>query len=202
MKTKKENNVNISDIAGKIRKRKTVVYPTETCYGLGCDATNQNAVDQIFAIKNRQRNKTVLVLMSDITMAQKYVVWNKKLQDLADKYWPGALTLVAKVEPETDLARRGVIADDGTIAFRISSHPFVQKVMKKINKPIVSTSANISLKKSPYSIKEVKDMFKNTKNQPDILIDGGELPHESPSTILKIVDGKQEVIRQGELIIE
>jgi L-threonylcarbamoyladenylate synthase len=202
MKTIKEKNINISDIADKIRKGKTIVYPTETCYGLGCNATDQNSVDQIFSIKKRQRDKTVLVLMSDITMAQKYVVWNKKLQDLASKYWPGALTLVAKVKPETDLAKNGVIADDNTIAFRISPHPFVQKVMKKVSKPIVSTSANISSKKSPYSIKEVKNMFKNTKNQPNILIDGGELPHESPSTILKIVDGKQEVIRQGELIIE
>lgn len=202
METIEQKNVDIKNIADKIRNGKTIVYPTETCYGLGCDATNQEAVDKIFAIKKRQRDKTVLVIMSDVAMAERYVIWNKKLQELADKYWPGPLTLVAKVEAGTKLAESGVIAEDDTIAFRVSPHPLVQRIMKEIDKPLVSTSANISSMKSPYSIKEVKDMFKNSQNQPDILIDGGELPPESPSTIIKITNGEQKIIRQGELIIE
>ena len=95
------------------------------------------------------------------------------------------------------------IADDGTVAFRITEHPLAVALCKAIDGPLVSTSANISAHESPYDIKDVVAMFAHEAVQPDIIIDGGKLPHESPSTIVRIhEDGTLEVLREGEMIVQ
>lgn len=195
-----QENLNTDTIVSALKAGKTIVYPTETCYGLGCDATNTEAVEKIFAIKQRQEGKSVLVIVSDIEMVKRYVLWTPKLQELADKFWPGPLTVVADLINGHELAP-GVIRD-GSIAFRVTDHPLVQELCKKLDGPIVSTSANISAQESPYDIESVLTMFEGKTCQPDIIIDGGELPHRSPSTIVKITGEYVEVLRQGELIVE
>jgi tRNA A37 threonylcarbamoyladenosine synthetase subunit TsaC/SUA5/YrdC len=87
-----------------LKSGKTVIFPTETSYGLGCDATNQEAVDKIFKIKKRSKNKSLLVVVPTIAMAKKYLVWNEALEKIANKYWlamskldeGGYITVVAK----------------------------------------------------------------------------------------------------------
>ncbi len=194
------STISISSLVESLTSGCTLVYPTETCYGLGCDATNQSAVDQIFAIKKRQANKSVLVVMPSIEMIQKYVVWTKEIDRLAERYWPGPLTIVAPVKDNTGLAR-GVLAEDGTIAFRLSSHPLAQELSAGLSRPIVSTSANIAAMDSPYDIGSVWSMFDGQDAQPDIVIDAGDLPEQSPSTIVRVRGGKIEVLRQGDLVI-
>lgn len=194
------SSISIPFLVEFLQEGKTIVYPTETCYGLGCDATNQSAVDQIFAIKKRQRDKSLLVVMPSIEMIQEYVVWTKELNRLAERYWPGPLTIVAQARPDAQLAR-GVLAEDGTIAFRLSSHPLAQELSAGLNKPIVSTSANIAAMDNPYDIESVRTMFDGQDAQPDIVIDAGDLPEQSPSTIVRVRDRKIEVLRQGELVI-
>ena len=178
-----KNDFNVPSVVEALKAGKTLVYPTETVYGLGCDATNQEAVDRVFQIKQRQKDKAVLVLMSDIAMAQKYAQWNPMLEELAEKYWPGPLTVVAKVIDPNMLAK-GTIAKDGTAAFRVTSHPVARQMAESLGKPLVSTSANIASMDSPYDIEEVKQMFANAKLQPDIVIDAGVLPDDLPSTIV------------------
>lgn len=191
----------ISDIVSALKEGKTIVYPTETCYGLGVDAFNAVAVEKVFQIKKRQKKKSVLVLMSDIAMAQKYVNWTPELQQIAEKYWPGALTVVTYAK-NPEKFPEGVLREDGTIAFRITDHPLAEALVKKLGRPLVSTSANISAMESPYDIKSVKQMFEHENAKPDIVIDGGDLPHRTPSTIVSLVNGKMEVVRQGEIVVE
>ena len=200
MQVIKQENLNVDEIVEALKQGKVIVYPTETVYGLGCDATNQNAVDKIFKIKQRQQEKSVLVVASNVDMMVDYISWSKKLHELSDKYWPGPLTVVVSARPENELAH-GVVAGDGTVAFRITDYPLAVELSKKLDKPLVSTSANISAQESSYDIESILKMFVGQEFQPDIIIDAGELPHHAPSTIVKVDGENLEVLRQGELII-
>jgi len=197
----KQENLNILEIVEKLKQGQTIVYPTETVYGLGCDATQQVAVDKIFKIKQRQLDKAVLVLMADVAMAMNYVEWNKDLDEIAQKYWPGALTIVARAKFNSGLAKN-VVAEDGTVAFRVTGHALCAEIIEALGCPLVSTSANISSEKSPSDIQTVLNSFEKKENQPDIIIDAGELPHLAPTTIIKIEDGQIIVLRQGEVRVD
>ena len=196
-----QNNLNLNNIVEALRMGQTLVYSTETCYGLGCDATNGNAVKKIFAIKERLESKSLLVLMANVLMVKKYVDWSPVLEKLATKYWPGPITIVATLKSGVVLPR-GVVGADGTIALRISAHPLAQQLTKLLDRPLVSTSANISGGDNLYNIAEVEAVFKNKINQPDIIIDAGELPQQKPSTIVKIESEQIHVLRQGEIEIQ
>lgn len=189
-----------ADITKALKEGKTIVYPTETCYGLGCDATNQDAVDTIFKIKQRQREKPLLVVMPSIEMARQYVVWTELIDQLATTYWPGPLTVIASAKEGTDIAK-GALASDGTIAFRITDYPIAVELSTSLGLPLVSTSANISSMDSPYDIDAVRAMFDSAEVQPDIVIDAGELAYKAPSTIVKTTNNEIEIVRQGELIV-
>ncbi len=196
-----EENLNIKSISQALLEGQTLVYPTETCYGLGCDATNQAAVDKLFDIKHRQKNKPLLVVAHDLSVMLEHVIDSPKLFELEEKYWPGPLTVVTRARPDSNLAK-GVIAEDGTIAFRVTDHPVASALCEAIDGPIVSTSANIAAHKSPYDIADVLAMFGEEIIQPDMVIDAGVLPERSPSTIVRInIDGTIEVLREGNIRI-
>lgn len=201
MKIIKQENLNLEEIIAELKNGATLIYPTETCYGLGCDATNKQAVDKIFAIKKRQSNKSVLVVVPEVSMIMPFISWTETLQNIADKYWPGALTVVVEVKDKNDFPT-GVVNEDGTIAFRVTEHPLAAEISKNLKTSLVSTSANISSKESPYDIESVLQMFEHEEIKPDIIIDGGTLPTRSPSTVIKIGDEKIEVLRQGEVVVE
>jgi len=201
MKILPQENLNITSLTQALRDGSTLVYPTETCYGLGCDATNLEAVEKIFNIKQRQKDKPVLVLMADIAMAMEYIEWDETIQSLADKYWPGPLTIVAR-KKQKDMFASGVVGPRGMVAFRVTSHPVAQEIVSTLGKPLVSTSANIASHESPYDIDDVLRMFEGQPYQPDIVIDAGQLRHKAPSTIVKILEnGTVEVLREGEVVI-
>jgi len=200
MEVVKKDDINIDVMVALLQEGKTVVYPTETCYGLGCDATNVEAVERIYAIKQRQRNKPLLVVAADAGMLAEFVEWTPSMSAIADRYWPGPLTVVTPTKRGIVLPA-GVVAEDGTMAFRITDHHIAEALSRGIGKPLVSTSANISSKKSPYDIGTVLQMFKGNEFEPDIIIDAGVLPHRSPSTIVRVIGEHVEVLRQGELVI-
>ncbi len=201
MHTLSTEQLDIASVVQDLIAGQTLVYPTETCYGLGCDATNQSAVDAIFQIKHRQKDKPVLVLMADIAMAMEYIEWNETIQSLADKYWPGPLTIVAMPHDVSQFAQ-GIAGPLGMVAFRVTSHPLAQALVRELGGPLVSTSANISAEASPYDIADVLRMFEGQEFQPDTILDGGVLPHESPSTIVRVnSDQSLDILRQGEIII-
>lgn len=177
-----------------LKQGKIVVFPTETSYGLGCDATNQKAVDKIFKIKKRPRSKPLLVVASSVAMAKKYLRWNKTLDKLAKKYWPGPLTIIG--ESRAALAK-GVVAPDNTVALRVTSHPIARRLCAKLGRPIVATSANISDAGDAYDSRELVKIFAGKKHAPDFLIDAGYLPRRAPSTIVSVTGEKIKIIRQG-----
>jgi len=193
--------LDVSIVVQALLRGETIVYPTETSYGLGADATNAIAVETLFAIKKRQAEKSMLVLMADVAMAKKYVAWSETLDEFARKYWPGAVTVVAPLKPGAQLAA-GVVGAGETLAFRITSHPLAAALVQGLGRPLVSTSANISGLASPYDCESIRRMFGQEEVQPDWLVDAGDLPVRSPSTIVELIPGQPlRVLRQGEVII-
>lgn len=203
MKIIPADEVDLKQIAVALKQGKTIVYPTETCYGLGCDARNPKAVQHVFDIKQRQKEKSVLVVLSDVSQVNDLVPWNATLQSVAERYWPGPLTVVAKKFEDVDFPQ-GVVAPDGTVAFRVTAHPIAAGLCEAIGGPIVSTSANIQAGATPYDVKDVIAMFEHNQHQPDIIIDAGVLTERAPSTIVAVRENGQgvDVLRQGEMTIE
>lgn len=201
MKIISQSQLNIEEVVQALKQGQTFVYPTETCYGLGADATSDLAVKKLFDIKARPANKPMLMVFPSVETAKEYVVWNSVLDQISAKYWPGPLTVVVSVKENAPISRL-LYGEDATIAFRISSHPLVQKITEQLNGPVVSTSANIAGGENPYTLEAVLKSFQENGVQPDMIIDAGNLSIAPPSTIIKIENEQIQVLRQGEIQVD
>ncbi len=170
-----------------------IVYPTDTIWGIGCDATNANAVERVFELKGREKNKSMIVLLDSENKLQSYVSQVPDIAyDLID-YAEKPLTIIysgAKNLP------KNVIAEDGTLAIRICKHPFCQKLIEKLKKPLLSTSANLSGQRSPSSFEEIdEEIIRGADYVVDI--DQSVKSLNPPSTIMKLeADGRFAFIRK------
>lgn len=185
--------IQYSQIIRHLKNNGLIIYPTETSYGLGADATNQKAVDLIFKIKQRSKKKTLPLIAGSVAMVIKNCELGKIEKNLAQKYWPGPLTLVLKSK-DAKLAK-GVTSKDKTVAIRVSSNKIAKNIAQKLGNPIISTSANITGEVEGFNFEDIKNIFAKFKNI--MFIDGGRLPKSEPSTILSIVDDKIVILRQG-----
>lgn len=192
------NNISLAKITKRLAKGETIVFPTETSYGLGCDATNRQAVNAIFDLKGREAGKPVLVVVSDVEMIKPYIVWDDRLSVIAEKYWPGPLTVVVKAKIPSSLAP-GVVSEDGTVAFRVTSQPIAQALVKALGKPLVATSANVSGQPSIFLAEEIVSKF--SWRGPDIFINANNLPVVSASTIITLKPQGFDVLRQGDVVV-
>lgn len=176
-----------------------VIYPTETCYGAGVDATNQKAVDKLLAYKSRREGRPLSVLVTDKIMASKYVKLNTSAINLYDKFLPGPLTVVSAGRHKL---ARGVESEMGTLGIRIPDHPIALALVKKLGRPITATSANVSYKPRPYSIKQLfSQISKKQQKIIDYIIDVGTLPRRPVSTIADTTLDDPLIIRQGRIKI-
>jgi len=189
----------VQKIAEMLRDGAVFVYPTETSYGIGCDARNAEAVERIFTIKQRPADKGLVVLMKDTEMLEEYAKIPQKARELGDTHWPGALNIV--LESTEDSSIVPACAHAGHQAVRVSSHPFVQELFTEFVGPIVSTSANISGNEPLYDPQEIVEMFEGQEFQPDVIVDGGVIPERPGSTVVRIQDGNIVILRQGEVIV-
>ena len=197
IKLTKTNRVMVLQQALEVlRAGGAVIYPTETSYGLGVDFYNQEAVDRIYKIKNRDRSKPLPVIVPDIVSASSIVNFSDKAKRLAT-HWPGPLTLVLPFK----YCKWSGHCDD-FLALRVSNHPFANDLVSIFGKPVVSTSANLSDTGNSYDPAKIKEQFSKSEFKPDLLIDAGVLPPHLPSTIVKIEGDKIEILRQGDLKIE
>lgn len=167
-----------------ITKGGVIVYPTDTCYGIGCDATNPSAIKKIFKIKGREKNKPLPLIASSLEMIEKYVFMDERAIKLY-RAFPGISVALRK--KGSDIPD---IVNKEKVAFRIPSNEISKKLCELSGKPLVSTSANLSGDPSPYSIEEVKLSLKKSLNQIDLFIDSGILNNNPPSTIVDLVEGK------------
>lgn len=175
-----------------------VVYPTESSYGVGCMASNAAAVARVFALKERPIEKTVPLIVGSIDEAKRLIEWSPVAEKLAQEHWPGPLTMVA---PATDAGKKlapGVVAADGTIALRVSSHP-VAHALAEVVGPIVATSANRGGAPACFDLSCVQSWLGNVEDV--LVISAGALPRDLPSTLVRITDTGYEILRKGQAVV-
>ena len=176
-----------------LRSGGIILYPTDTIWGIGCDATNPAAVKRIYEIKERIDAKSMLILMENPNLLNSYITevpeiaWD--LIEVADNpltiIYPGAKNLAMNL-----------FAPDGSIGIRITSEPFTQQLIQRFRKPVVSTSANISGQRSPQNFAEISDHIKKSV---DFIVAyrQDDRTKSNPSGIIKLgVGGQIEIIRE------
>ena len=178
-----------------------IVYPTETAYALGGDFQSKKATQKIYKIKHRRANFLLPVIVPNLAMAKKAVRFSRKALDLAQRFWPGPATLVLEVKPKmyeyTKKPGYEFLRPYRNLALRVSSNKIAQTLSKKLNRPIISTSANIHGKDACYTIDDVLSQLEQSSVKPDLILDVGRLPKVKPSTIIKVTGEKLEILRPG-----
>jgi L-threonylcarbamoyladenylate synthase len=182
--------------AQALRDGKSVVYPTDTSYGLAVDANNIRAIKKLYQIKGRDFKKPIHVVIPSLGYGKQIGQWNKIAEKLAKKFWPGPLTVVVPIKNQKSKIKN-LSAKTGFIGLRLPKNQIALDLSKILKAPITATSANVSNQPDCYSADEVIKQYKNQKFQPDIIINVGKLPMRKPSTLVK-VDGDQiQILREG-----
>ncbi len=169
-----------------------LLYPTDTIYGLGCDALNVDAVKRVFSLKQRDEAKTALVLVGDEEGVRDLAGDLTPLASrLARCFWPGPLTMILRAKARLNSL---VVTEAGTIAVRVPKHDFCRQLSKRAGVPILSTSANISGMTTAPLFSELCDMF---RGKVDLMVDGGECGSILPSTIVDAAGEVPKIVREG-----
>lgn len=168
----------------------TLLYPTDTIWGLGCDATNPKAVEKIFKLKNREESKSLIVLLDDEANLHKYV----------DNLPEITFDLLRNLDKPTTIIYSNAknlawntVANDGTIGIRVTRDPFCRDLVNRFGKPIVSTSANISGDPSPIVFREIsKQVITHVDYTVDLYHD--QINSSKPSTIIRLFENGEFII--------
>ena len=177
-----------------------LIYPTETCYGLGCDATNPKALAKLLSYKKFRGSKPISIAVADKAMAEKYVEINEMAENLYENYLPGPITVISMNKGELVPP---VVSAQGAVGVRYPDYPFILELIKEYGKPITATSANMSYKSAPYNIDQLlKDLPNKSLDLVDLILDAGTLPQNPPSTVLDTTMNQLSVLRQGKLEFE
>ncbi|HII35987.1 MAG TPA: threonylcarbamoyl-AMP synthase [Nitrosopumilaceae archaeon] len=184
----------ISLAATTIKNGGLVVFPTDTVYGLGCDPRNVKAIEAIFRIKKRNESKQLPILVYSKDEVSKIAVFDDISNKIADKFWPGQLTLVLKLK---DNEIKSAMNMNDKVAVRVPNHPCVLALLKEC-KLIVGTSANFSGHPAFSDSKKVQENFSGY----DIFLDGGTISNSTSSTIVEVKDGTWKILRQGKITKE
>lgn len=166
-----------------IREGKILVCPTDTVYGLVCDAANKKAVEKLFKIKKRPRGKPIPIFVRDIKMAKKLAKIDKEQELFLKQVWPGKVTVVLKSK------------NQDKIGLRIPNYKWLLGLAEQLNRPLTGTSANISGRPASTKIKEVLRQFRGQKHQPDLVINAGDLKKSKPSTVIDLTVWSPKILR-------
>ena len=193
---KKPDKKIIEEAAEIIKKGGAVVIPTDTVYGLTANALNEKAVKRLFLIKKRPLNKPFSVFVKDFEMAKKLACIDSKTEKILRKFWPGQITFILK---KKKIIPDFLTTDKKTIGLRIPDCLIIKDLFDFLNFPLIGTSANISSKPASGKIEEVIKQFQSRKNQPDLILDVGDLIESKPSTIVDLTFPIPEVLRKGKI---
>ena len=170
-----------------------ILYPTDTVWGIGCDATNAVAVKRIYEIKQREDSKSMLILMENENLLNSYVT---EVPEVAWDLIEVSESPLTIIYPAAKNLAANLLAADRSIGIRITREAFTQQLIQRFRRPIVSTSANISGEKSPLNFAEISSMI---KDKMDYVVNyrRDDLSESVPSSIIKLgVGGQIEIIRK------
>ena len=170
-----------------------ILYPTDTIWGIGCDATNEKAVERIYKIKKREDSKSMLVLMENPALLERYVV---EVPEIAWDLVEIATTPLTVIYPNAKNLAKNLVAEDGSIGIRFTKEAFTSQLLQRFRRPLVSTSANLSGEKSPAFYGEISDEI---KSQVDFIVEyrQNDTTPAQPSSIIKLGSGGRiDIIRK------
>lgn len=169
-----------------------IAYPTETFYGLGVDATNEKAIQKIFAVKGRDfKNPVSLIIGRPEDLYPLVKTVPEIAKKLMAEFWPGALTIVFSA---ADIVSPMLMAGTGKIGLRVSSHPLALKLVQKIKRPLTATSANLS---GAPECSTVSEIIEQTGDKIDAILDGGQTEGGKTSTLIDVTSNPPVILRDG-----
>ncbi|MDP3029128.1 MAG: L-threonylcarbamoyladenylate synthase [Deltaproteobacteria bacterium] len=174
-----------------------LAFPTETFYGLGADALNEQALKRVFALKQRDYAKPLLVIISEKDQLHSLVSDIPSVAEkLMDSFWPGPLTIIFK-------ARKGLpsllTGGTDTVGIRISSHPVARSLASTFGLPLTATSANLSGGRNPITAQDVCDQL---GGRVDMILDAGETKGIKGSTIIDVTLSPPRIVREGDVPVD
>ena len=191
LKLNKTTTEHIEVIIDFLKRGKVIVYPTDTVYGLGCLATDMEAVRKISRIKQRPVGQAYLILIDSLIMAKKYAFINTKQEKYLAKIWPGPVTVVLSSRGNLPLE---VTGGKDTIAIRLPKSEFLGKIIGAVKVPIISTSVNLSGDENIPALADLEKYFK--KDKPDLVIDAGPAKSKKSSRLIDLTDiGNIKILR-------
>ena len=176
-----------------IQRGGLLLYPTDTLWGIGCDATNEQAIEKVFALKQRAESKSLIVIADSMAMVKRYV---QQVPDMAYSLVEIALQPLTIIYPQAVGLAANAVAADGSVAMRVVQHDFCKALLRRLKKPIISTSANISDTPAPATFRDIADAIKQDVDfiVPAIMDKGAT---GKPSSILQLgLTGDVKVIRE------
>jgi len=182
----------ISEAATTIRTGGLVLYPTETVYGLGADACSDEAVAKVFAAKARPLENPIPVAVNSLELAQQIAELTPIAELAFKKFLPGPLTVVVKAKPKK--ISKLVTGGTENIGIRFPDHPVVLKLIDFVGGPITATSANLSGKSAPITIREALEQL---GKRVDVVLDSGKCRLGAPSTVVDLRSDSPRVLREG-----
>lgn len=168
-----------------------VAIPTDTVYGIAADATNPKAVERLYELKGRTRQKAIAILIHNVQMLSGLVMkFPERVQELSDEFWPGSLTLVLP-KPAGALS---TVSPSPTLGVRIPDHNTALALISMVARPLATTSANVADQPPATTAEEVIQFF---GDKIDCILDAGPTPGQVASTVLSVVQTPYEILRQG-----
>ncbi|MDX1653282.1 MAG: L-threonylcarbamoyladenylate synthase [Brumimicrobium sp.] len=185
-------NEDVREITDALKRGNTILYPSDTLWALGCDATNEKAVERIFSIKERPENKPFIVLVNSVMMLERYVPeFPEVCYDLIDNSEKPLTIIFDNPDGLPDLIK----GEDGSLGIRITKDPLCSQIIRGLNKPLLSTSANKHGKPFPKSFEEIDPVV--IERTDFVLNPPGHRLLNVPSSIIKIgTDSSVKIIRR------
>ncbi len=178
-------------LAAELKAGRLAAFPTDTVYGVGCLAFDGAAIERLYEVKQRNRNKPIPILVSG---AEQLALVTREITPLAqrliERFWPGALTLV--LQPHPDLPE-AICASDGTIAVRMPGHVLTLALLREVGMPLATTSANRSGRHSPL---DAQQAMINLNGRIELILDAGPCPGGIDSTVVDATGDTIRVLRE------
>lgn len=188
----------VARAAAALREGKLIGLPTETVYGLAGDATNDRAVAEIYAAKGRPRFNPLIVHVSRIEAARGLVAFDRRAEQLAERFWPGPLTMVLPRRPDCPVSLLCSAGLD-SLAIRLPGHPVARAIIEAAGRPLAAPSANPSGRLSPTRAEHVA---RSLGGKVALVVDGGPSPVGVESTVVDLTGTDAVLLRQGGLAEE
>jgi len=184
----------LGQAAKLIAKGEVLVCPTDTGYAFSANALDPPAVVKVFNLKGRSYSNPVHVAVSSIEEAEKYACFNEVARHLTGRFLPGALTLVL---PKKEMIPDMLVAGHNTVGIRIPDNKVILELAAMTGRPLTATSANISGRPTPYSVREIVESMGEALENVALILDQGPLLGRELSTIVDLTANRPQLIRQG-----